>query len=319
MDKKQNILFKENIDKENAYTLENHYDGYKIPIVSDVMFYVMLNNEKRKKYAAYLISLALNTDYKKVLNSITFTKEKLDKENYYEKGKTVDLVCEVNNEIVNIEMNNYKDVTSLERNLSYLFDLYKSKNKMGKKYNFVKSIQININNFIFEGTKDSIETYGIIREDGKKWLTDKIIIINIYLPIIKEKCYNKEKLSEFEKLLLVFNETDNNMLNNLKEGNKIMEEYVKDATNASQDNEVIGLYDKELHDEMLKNTMIDNARTDGVELGIEIGIERGINIGIEHGNKQKQIEIAKNMLNKNMDITIISEITGLSTEEIEKL
>ena len=50
MDKKQNILFKENIDKENAYKLENHYDGYKIPIVSDVMFYVMLNNEKRKAW-----------------------------------------------------------------------------------------------------------------------------------------------------------------------------------------------------------------------------------------------------------------------------
>ena len=212
-------------------------------------------------------------------------------------------------------MNNYKDVTSLERNLSYLFDLYKSKNKMGKKYNFVKSIQININNFIFEGTKDSIETYGIIREDGKKWLTDKIIIINIYLPIIKEKCYNKEKLSEFEKLLLVFNETDNKTLNNLKEGNKIMEEYVKDAISASKDDEIIGLYDKELHDEMLKNTMIDNASIKGYEEGKKEGKEEGKKEGIT----QKQIEIAKNMINDGLEIEKIAIYTGLSKEEIENL
>ncbi len=60
-----------------------------------------------------------------------------------------------------------------------------------------------------------------------------------------------------------------------------MEEYVKDAYDASQEEEIVGLYDKELHEKMLHNTMIKNARTDGVELGIEIGIERRINIGIE--------------------------------------
>ena len=35
--------------------------------------------------------------------------------------------------------------------------------------------------------------------------------------------------------------------------------------------------------------------------------------------KERNIEIAKSMLNKGMDITTISEITGLTKEEIEKL
>ena len=35
--------------------------------------------------------------------------------------------------------------------------------------------------------------------------------------------------------------------------------------------------------------------------------------------KEKQIEIAKNMLKKGMDIELISEITKLPIEEIEKL
>lgn len=40
---------------------------------------------------------------------------------------------------------------------------------------------------------------------------------------------------------------------------------------------------------------------------------------LQMGSKQKEIEIAKKMLNKNMDISIISEITSLTEEEIENL
>ena len=41
--------------------------------------------------------------------------------------------------------------------------------------------------------------------------------------------------------------------------------------------------------------------------------------GLEQGILQEKIEIAKNLLNKNIDINIISESTGLSIEEIENL
>ena len=41
--------------------------------------------------------------------------------------------------------------------------------------------------------------------------------------------------------------------------------------------------------------------------------------GLEQGKSSRNIEIAKNMLNKGMDISTISECTGLSKEEIEEL
>ena len=41
--------------------------------------------------------------------------------------------------------------------------------------------------------------------------------------------------------------------------------------------------------------------------------------GIKTGEENKAISIAKAMKNKNMDINLISEITGLSVEEIHKL
>ena len=46
--------------------------------------------------------------------------------------------------------------------------------------------------------------------------------------------------------------------------------------------------------------------------------ELGVEHGMEQGSKQKEIEIAKNLLNK-LPIEEIAEVTGLSKEEIENL
>ena len=48
-------------------------------------------------------------------------------------------------------------------------------------------------------------------------------------------------------------------------------------------------------------------------------MEQGLEKGIEKGSKEKSMEIAKNMLNKNMDIDLISELTNLSSKEIEEI
>lgn len=46
---------------------------------------------------------------------------------------------------------------------------------------------------------------------------------------------------------------------------------------------------------------------------------RGIEKGIEQGKKEEKFQIAKKMLEKKIDITVISEVTGLTKEEIENL
>ena len=108
-----------------------------------------------------------------------------------------------------------------------------------------------------------------------------------------EKCkinFNiKKKLAKIEE----------ENLSDITKGDRIMEEYVKESIKASQDEEVIGLYDKELHLEKLRLSELKEAREKGIE--------------------QEKIEIAKNMLSKNIDISVISECTGLAKEEIEEL
>ena len=94
-----------------------------------------------------------------------------------------------------------------------------------------------------------------------------------------------------------------------------MEDYVKESIKASMDEEVIGLYDKELHLEKLRLSELEEAREQGIEKGIEQGIEKGIEKGIE----QEKIEIARELLNNNVSLDIIMKSTGLSKEEIERL
>jgi predicted transposase/invertase (TIGR01784 family) len=57
----------------------------------------------------------------------------------------------------------------------------------------------------------------------------------------------------------------------------------------------------------------------GKSEGIAIGKSEGIAIGKNEGENKKQLEIAKKMKSKNMPIEQISEFTGLSKKEIEKL
>ena len=53
--------------------------------------------------------------------------------------------------------------------------------------------------------------------------------------------------------------------------------------------------------------------------GIKEGIKKGKLEGIKEGEKNKAISMAKSMKAKNMDINLISEITGLTIKEINKL
>ena len=50
-----------------------------------------------------------------------------------------------------------------------------------------------------------------------------------------------------------------------------------------------------------------------------IDYNTGMHQSREEGKKEKQIEIAKNMLNEGMDIKTISRLTKLAIEEIEKI
>jgi predicted transposase/invertase (TIGR01784 family) len=57
----------------------------------------------------------------------------------------------------------------------------------------------------------------------------------------------------------------------------------------------------------------------GEELGRKAGLKEGEKKGKMECRKEEKIEMAKKMKEKGTDVEFISEITGLSKEEIERL
>ena len=57
----------------------------------------------------------------------------------------------------------------------------------------------------------------------------------------------------------------------------------------------------------------------GLKEGLEKGKKEGKKAGIIEGSELTKIDIAKNMLEENMDIKLIMKLTGLSNEEIKKI
>ena len=82
------------------------------------------------------------------------------------------------------------------------------------------------------------------------------------------------------------------------------------------------LYDmltKEEMEEIREHDGYVRGHADGVQEGKKLGIKEGLARGTTEGAQAKQRDIAANMLAKGMDAALISELTGLSEEDIAEL
>ena len=291
-----------NLSKEYVLELPRYIKkGQKISILSDTMLKAMFQNENRLKYSAKFLSYFIDLDYEVILKNIYLAKNELDKEKESSKGQRCDYVAVIDNTSLNIEVNNNSSLRVLERNIEYAYRLYSKKIKRGEReYDYTQVIQFNLNNFSFKGNDKIIDIYGV-KNDSDLTLSDKIIFVQIYVPNLRKKWYNEgiESLNEAEKYILALVEMDIEKLKSLG-GEELMEEYVKEAEEVSFEGGVGESYDKEW-------ALKDQAYRDGKDEGRE------------EGSTTKAIEIAKSMLEKNMDIALISELTKLSIKEIEKL
>ena len=67
--------------------------------------------------------------------------------------------------------------------------------------------------------------------------------------------------------------------------------------------------------DMTMETAIDEAREEGLVQGLEQGLEKGL----EQGRNEERLQLIRKMVSRGMTPDLISDITGLSIEEIETL
>ena len=320
------------LELDNEYVLKlsrNIKKGQKISILSDTMLKAMFQNENRIKYSAKFLSYFIDVEYEDILNNICLAKNELDKNRENDKGERCDYVALLSDTSLNIEVNNNSSLEVLERNMEYAHRLYSKKIRRGEEnYQYTQVIQFNLNNFAFKGNDKIVDIYTVTNDDNIG-LSNKLIFVQIYVPNLRKKWYTKgmKSLSEEEKYILALVEMDLDKLNDLG-GENIMDEYVKEAEEVSFEGGVGEAYDKEwaLRDQGYRDGLsqgkaegFSQGKVEGKAEGFSQGKVEGREEGRAEGISQGKVEIAKNMLAKNMEIELISEITSLTEDEINSL
>ena len=115
--------------------------------------------------------------------------------------------------------------------------------------------------------------------------------------------YNKNtKELEKEKIIVMLG-LDKESLEELSSDDKIVGEYMEEMNKINEDSKFREYISYEEDQRKIQNTLLEKAERQGLEKGIN----------------SRNIEIAKNSLENNIDIDTIVKITGLTKEEVEKL
>ncbi|WPC38290.1 Rpn family recombination-promoting nuclease/putative transposase [Brachyspira hyodysenteriae] len=239
------------------------------------------------------------------------------KENYEDKETIADVKCITQNgTVVIIEIQLQGNSRFPERILYYWASNYSKLLKHGEKYDALTPvISINLLNFNLDDNDSVHSCYMIYDSINKRLLTDHL---QIHILELKKFKYNslEPDLNCWLKFFTM-KEKDNKevIMSELVKEKPIMEEVQKRYNNFIKDRLMMNEYDKREAYLYGNQIMLEEER----RLGLEEGIKQGIEKGIEQGEKNKAISMAKNMKARDMDINLISELTGLSIQEIKNL
>ncbi len=240
------------------------------------------------------------------------TQKELYREKPEDKLGILDLEAEINDkEKVDIEVQLIDRKNLVERMLFYFSKLYASTIDKGEDYISAKKVVIiSIIDYELDLTKEikEMETiWNIIERKNKKlMLTDKLELHIIELRKAREE-YEKNKSNKKAQWMMFINNPNEMEVQEIMKENKEIEEAVviiKEMTEDEKLERLAFLRQKAIMDE---------------KAIYAAGLDKGEINGREAGIKENQIEVAKKMKEKNIDINIIEEITKLTKEEIEKL
>ena len=239
----------------------------------------------------------------------------LRRENIEDKMGVLDVLAKINdNEYVNIEMQVADKDNLLERILYYWARVYTRNIKKSEDYiELKKTIEILIVDFEIKKLKE-LEYHSkwkIIEEKNRKLiLTDDLEIHIIETDKIK-KLSEKEKDKELVKWIYFLEEPNGERVKEYMKTDKGIKEAKGKLEVMSEDERM-----QILADLRLKAIMDEKAIK---RLGYKEGKSEGKIEGKIEGKKEKTIEIAKKMKERDIDIITIKDITGLTEEEIKKL
>ena len=225
------------------------------------------------------------------------------------KDKRVDAIVHTGNKKIEIEINSQNKDYLHTRSTAYICNIYQSNASVGDTYNEdTDIIQVNLT-WGLGRNNDEMKIYKIMNEKGELYVKN-FIIYEINMDYYDKIWYSKNEEEIKKNQYMIMLDLDKKELKNMPK-DKIVDKYITNVTIVNDNPEFQKYMSEEEDKRKIQNSLLSEAK--------ENGYTSGINDGISKGENKKSIEIAKNMLKKNMSIEDISDITGLSIEEINKL
>ena len=270
-----------------------------INMLNDAMFKALFRSIEAREMVSNFLSELTGID-KEILMNADYQGGELIKKKLDEKGKTSDIIIKIDrhNKII-LEMNQYLTDYIFEKNVSYVFSIASETILSGSK-NYPNVIMISFDNFNKYKTDKPILEFKL-RDQYGNIETNQYHSIHLIIENIINSKYNINK--ETKKLISLLKKKTVNEMEKEFKGDDTYMAAIRKVEDLSTDPDFVGYYDIE---EARKQENWEFKQT-------------GIREGFEQGVKEKQIEIAKNLLSLDIDIEDISVATGLSIEEINNL
>ena len=247
------------------------------------------------------------------IDKLEIKKTELLSGNVNVKDKRVDAIVHTGNKKIEIEINSQNKDYLHTRSTAYICNIYQSNASVGDTYNEdTDIIQVNLTWGLGKNNEE-MKIYKIMNEKGELYVKN-FIIYEINMDYYDKIWYSKNEEEIKKNQYMIMLDLDKKELKNMPK-DKIVDKYITNVTIVNDDPEFQKYMSEEEDKRKIQNSLLSEAK----EEGISQGYTSGINDGISKGKNKKSIEIAKNMLKKNMSIEDISDITGLSIEEINKL
>lgn len=296
-----------------------------ISLVSDTTFKYLWKNERTRKWFNEIIMDKIGID----LSNFELVDNESNSGSSIKDQRNDIALSDLNNEIVIVEMNSTYSEGEERKYRYYLYRRAGNNYLKGKEYTDRKhTLLIAFNNYLRPNMPDEKIIYSWFGDHDHNINYKDIEMYEIFLPKYYDLCYHES--NKIDKRLCMFGAKSYDEMKKTasnKDDLYIVEELIR----LGKMDEFIDEYDYEIVRQKLINTYKIEGLAQGKEEGLAIGKEEGLAIGKEEGlklgraegraegEKSKQIEIAKKMLEKNSDINFIFECTGLSIHDIEKL
>ena len=305
----------------------------QLKLKSDIVFKAFFSRKENEIFLKDFLEAVLGEklEIKKVLHDVRL--EQLAKEQKY---GVLDLGVELSNgKFINVEiqLRNFNNIE--ERTTFYASKKITEQLGNGTNYESLKPVIIIA---ILDYTFINLPDY--FTETVRVSTTHKDYEINnnvkyYYIELNKFRSNNPDMNKPLNQWLAFLDMERGDLLDMAKKNNKKIKKAVENYEVLTGDEEVKRLAEIKLLSDLEEQSALASARANGKERGLkqgkeiglqqgkEIGLQQGKEIGLQQGEQigsySKAKEIAKKLLKRKLPLKDISEISGLSIDEIKKL